>query len=272
MVPLDDELRGRLEKVMSHFNVPCRFAFAYGSGVFPQSEAGPEHAKKPSTKDGKKMIDLVLAVMHPEHWHAINMGDHPKHYSLISRMLGGIGVGLLQKRGAGLWYNPYVKMDDEVSQTIEAFSSSSLLRLSSQLVKYGVMDVDTLCQDLLDWDTLYISGRMHKPVAMLTTDARVRLAQQVNLTSALRTSLLLLPERFSEVELYTQVASLSYTGDFRMSVPGGENSSKVRNIVLAQREMFRRLYAGLVRSLGTVHVEEMREDRFAMTVSQTTTI
>ncbi|PWN92113.1 Mmp37-domain-containing protein [Acaromyces ingoldii] len=246
VVPLDDELRGRLEKVMSHFNVPCRFAFAYGSGVFPQSEAGPEHAKKPSTKDGKKMIDLVLAVMHPEHWHAINMGDHPKHYSLISRMLGGIGVGLLQKRGAGLWYNPYVKMDDE-------------------LVKYGVMDVDTLCQDLLDWDTLYISGRMHKPVAMLTTDARVRLAQQVNLTSALRTSLLLLPERFSEVELYTQVASLSYTGDFRMSVPGGENSSKVRNIVLAQREMFRRLYAGLVRSLGTVHVEEMREDRFAMT-------
>lgn len=102
---------------------------------------------------------------------------------------------------------------------------------------------------------------------MLQADARVRLAQQVNLTSALRVALLLLPERFTEVELYTQIASLSYTGDFRMSVPGGENADKVRNIVLGQRDQFRRLYAGLVRSFGTVHIEETRADRFAMIVS-----
>lgn len=214
------------------------------------------------------MIDLVLAVTHPEHWHAVNMGDHRKHYSLLSRIMGSIGVSLLQKRGAGLWYNPYVQMDEEVGfPFLSLFTHSAKLISVPQLIKYGVMDVDTLCQDLLDWDTLYISGRMHKPVALLTTDARVRLAQQVNLTSALRTSLLLLPESFTEIELYTQIASLSYTGDFRMTVPGGENSSKVRNIVLGQREMFRRLYSGLVRSLGTVHVEEMRNDRFAMTVS-----
>lgn len=94
------------------------------------------------------------------------------------------------------------------------------------MVKYGIIDIDTLCADLLDWDTLYVSGRMHKPVAMLVADPRVRVAQQVNLTSALRVALLLLPETFSEVELYTRIASLSYTGDFRMSVPGGENENK----------------------------------------------
>jgi translocator assembly and maintenance protein 41 len=246
VVPIEDDLQRRLDHILKTFPHPLRFAFAYGSGVFPQSQAGPEHTSKPESKSGKKMIDLVIAVTHPEHWHGINMSQNKRHYSLMSRLVGSIGVGWIQKAGAGLWYNPYIKIDDEI-------------------VKYGVMDIDTLCQDLLDWNTLYISGRMHKPVAMLETDSRVRLAQQVNLTSALRTALLLLPEKFTEVELYTQIASISYTGDFRMSVPGGENADKVRNIVLGQREMFRRLYAGLLRSLNTIHITETRQDRFAMT-------
>lgn len=244
-MPLDSELDHRLSKILSQFPEPIRFAFAYGSGVFAQHEAGPEHAAKPTTKTGKKMIDVVMAVTHPQHWHAINMQRNKKHYSWIARAIGGWGVGIVQPLGAGLWYHPYVKLDDE-------------------LIKYGVTDVDSLCKDLLDWDTLYISGRMHKPVAMLTTDARVRLAQQVNLASALRTALLLLPEHFGEAELYTRIASISYTGDFRMSVPGGENLNKVRNIVLAQRDMFRRLYGGLVRSIDTIQVEETRANRFWM--------
>ena len=241
-------MQQRLNKVLKSFPQPLRFAFAYGSGVFPQNEAGPEHSSKPQSQSGKKMVDLVMAVTHPQHWHGLNMGINKRHYSFMARLLGGIGAGYIQRFGAGLWYNPYVRIGDEI-------------------VKYGVMDINTLCQDLLDWDTLYVSGRMHKPVALLETDARVRLAQQVNLTSALRTALLLLPERFSEVELYTRIASISYTGDFRMSVPGGENADKVRNIVLGQRDMFRRLYAGLIRSLQTIHVEETNHNSFTMTVS-----
>lgn len=189
------------------------------------------------------MIDFIMAVTHPHHWHSLNMAQHPRHYAMLSRLLGGIGISLVQPRGAKIWYNPYIKLDDE-------------------LVKYGIISVDDLCTDLLDWETLYVSGRMHKPVALVTSDARVRLAQQVNLASALRTALLLLPREFSEVELYTRIASLSYTGDFRMSVPGGENANKVRNIVLNQREEFRRLYAGLMRNLGTLSIEEVRENRF----------
>lgn len=81
---------------------------------------------------------------------------------------------------------------------------------------------------------------------ILIDDARVRLANQVNLASAFRTSLLLLPEDFTELQLYETIASLSYMGDFRMQV--GENPLKVRNIVSAQLDSFRVLYGGLIKS------------------------
>lgn len=81
----------------------------------------------------------------------------------------------------------------------------------------------------------------------------MRLANQVNLTSALRTSLLLLPESFTEIELFTTIASLSYIGDFRMHV--GENPNKVSNIVMNQLDPFRSLYGGLLKSFWkTVYV------------------
>lgn len=255
IIHVEAEQQQRLGKILSQFEAPIRLAFAYGSGVFPQEEAGPEHAKRPAIKDPqtgkpKKMIDFVFAVAHAEHWHGLNRRQFPKHYSLMSRLAGAEFIsGLVQRAGAGLWYVPYVKMGDE-------------------LVKYGVIDIDMLCEDLLDWNTLYVSGRMHKPVAMLIADPRVRLAQQVNLASALRVALLLLPEQFTEVELYTRIASLSYTGDFRMSVPGGENANKVRNIVLAQRSQFRRLYSTLMKNLGSIEIKEGRTDRYYMIQDQ----
>ena len=104
-----------------------------------------------------------------------------------------------------------------------------------------------------------MSGRMHKPVRrvhfarptaqirVLRDDARVRLADQVNLGHALRTSLLLLPETFTETDLYRTITGLSYRGDFRMSV--GENPAKVSNIVSAQFERFQALYAPVLDSL-----------------------
>ena len=136
--------------------------------------------------------------------------------------------------------------------------------MTTQKLKYGVISIDAHCRDLLDWETLYISGRMQKPVCrclavshdttdkyrkqvrILQDDFRVRLANQVNLASAFRTALLLLPEQFTEIQFYETIAGLSYQGDFRMAV--GENPFKVRNIVSAQLNSFRSLYGGLMKS------------------------
>ena len=148
--------------------------------------------------------------------------------------------------GAGLWYIPYVKVNNEI-------------------VKYGVISIEDLCKDLLYWNTLYVGGRMHKPIACLfdATNNRVPNAQQANLTSALRASLLLLPASFSEMELYRMLASLSYMGDFRMKVPGGENRNKVENIVKHQLPWFRIMYSTLLTRLRFVHVNH-NEESFTM--------
>lgn len=120
------------------------------------------------------------------------------------------------------------------------------------MIKYGVTTVDNLCSDLLNWRTLYLAGRMHKPLRIIKDDARVRLTQQVNLTSAIRAALLTLPEEFSEIELFERIAGISYTGDPRMMLPA-ENRGKVGNIVRKQSPQFKELYHRLVVGLPGVH-------------------
>jgi translocator assembly and maintenance protein 41 len=119
------------------------------------------------------------------------------------------------------------------------------------MVKYGVVNIETLCRELSEWNSLYIAGRMHKPVKILRNDPRVLLSNHVNLLSAVRVALLLLPETFSEHQLYTTIAGLSYMGDPRMSLPA-ENPYKVANIVNSQLANFRRLYLPLIKQLPNV--------------------
>ena len=112
--------------------------------------------------------------------------------------------------------------------------------------------MDNLCSDLLNWNSLYLAGRMHKPLRIIKDDARVRLTQQVNLTSAVRAALLTLPAEFSEKQLFETIAGISYSGDPRMVLPG-ENRGKVGNIVRKQGPQFRELYCRLVTGLPGVH-------------------
>ena len=184
------------------------------------------------------MIDFIFGVSFTQHWHSLNLQQHRDHYSSVGS-LGSSAVSYLQdKVGAGVYFNPYIIVN-------------------GTLIKYGVVNLDTLCKDLSQWDTLYLAGRLQKPVKILRDDPRVRLANQVNLISAVRTALLLLPPEFSEHDLYRTIAGISYLGDPRMSL-GAENLNKVTNIVKHQLPNFRRLYAPLIENLPNVSFQDPR--------------
>ncbi|KAJ8523215.1 hypothetical protein ONZ45_g340 [Pleurotus djamor] len=227
LLPVSSTKRALLESIVANFDAPIRYAFAYGSGVFEQDGyATKEDAEK------KPMLDFMFAVTHPGHWHSINMHQNPSHYPLHARLLGSSYVSRVEEIGPGVWFNAYVPMNDVT-------------------IKYGVTTVDNLCSDLLNWNSLYLAGRMHKPLRIIKDDARVRLTQQVNLTSAVRAALLTLPTSFPENELFERIASISYAGDPRMVLPA-ENRNKVANIVSRQGSQFRELYYRLVVGLPGV--------------------
>ncbi|KDR82819.1 hypothetical protein GALMADRAFT_57591 [Galerina marginata CBS 339.88] len=240
LLPVSNSTRALLEAIVAGFEAPIRYAFAYGSGVFEQDGYVLPGAASTSTpvEGGKQaqevpMLDFMFAVTHPAHFHSINMQQHPSHYPLHARVLGSSYVSRVEEFGPGVWFNAYVPMNGVT-------------------IKYGVTTVDNLCSDLLNWRTLYLAGRMHKPLRIIKDDARVRLTQQVNLTSAVRAALLTLPASFSETELFERIAGISYAGDPRMLLPA-ENRGKVTNIVRKQGGQFKELYHRLVVGLPGVH-------------------
>lgn len=243
---INQDFKEALRQVLWQFRAPIRYAFAYGSGVFPQTAqgAGPQTQANAPTVISKvqggsgKMIDFIFGVSYTQHWHSINLQQHRDHYGAVGR-LGSYAVSKIQDSwGAGVYFNPFVTVN-------------------GTLIKYGVVNIDTLCTDLSEWTSLYLAGRLQKPVKILRDDPRVRLANQVNLLSAVRTALLLLPENFSEKELYSTIAGISYRGDVRMSLPA-ENMSKVANIVENQLSNFRKLYAPLIENLPNVSFADSR--------------
>lgn len=66
-----------------------------------------------------------------------------------------------------------------------------------QMIKYGVIGTQLLYDDLQYWDSLYIAGRMQKPVLMLKDYAKLPMARKTNLDAAFTLALLLLPQCFS---------------------------------------------------------------------------
>ncbi|KAL8842919.1 MAG: hypothetical protein Q9170_000323 [Blastenia crenularia] len=245
---INHDFKEALRQILWQFRAPIRYAFAYGSGVFPQTASGsksadtvhPHPSRAISSMQGGqgKMIDFIFGVSYTQHWHSLNLQQHRDHYSGIGS-LGSSFVSRVQDNyGAGMYFNPYVTVN-------------------GTLIKYGVVNLDTLCRDLSEWDTLYLAGRLQKPVKILRDDPRVRLANQINLISAVRTALLLLPSEFTEQELYGTIAGLSYLGDPRMALPA-ENPNKVANIVKYQLPNFRRLYAPLIEKLPNVAFHDLR--------------
>jgi translocator assembly and maintenance protein 41 len=97
-----------------------------------------------------------------------------------------------------------------------------------------------------------MAGRLHKPINIIRNDPHFKLAVQLNCRSALRVALLLLPRTFFELELYTIIAGISYSGDPRMKL-FTENPHKVHNIVNNQLHNFRDIYWPLIQQLPNTY-------------------
>ncbi|KAI1890403.1 hypothetical protein AGOR_G00153360 [Albula goreensis] len=213
-------------RIVSQFPQDISLAFAYGSGVFKQS--GTTQGQM-----GKNMVDFVFAVDDPVTWHTMNLLQNRKHYSFL-KYLGPNQISSIQNdHGAGIYYN-------------------TLVPSNGKIIKYGVISTDSLIDDLLHWKTMYVAGRLHKPVKILiqNEDGKLRTALVGNLKSAVTASFLMLPESISEEELYHQIAGLSYSGDFRMVI--GEDKSKVSNIVKDNLAHFRILYSNILQECPQV--------------------
>ncbi|XP_033734378.1 phosphatidate cytidylyltransferase, mitochondrial-like [Pecten maximus] len=218
------------QRVLNNFPSGMQMAFAYGSGVFKQK--GQNDTKQ-------NMMDFIFVVDDPLTWHRHNLKQNADHYSFLKRYGPNI-ISAFQESSAGLYFNPMVPFED-------------------RLIKYGVISNRAMARDLINWRHLYISGRLHKPVMMVKSpeDPAANEALKINLRSAVHTSLILLPDKFSEVELFTQIASLSYTGDIRMSF--GEDQNKVDNIVNASLNNFRILYKPILADTGYLSWDEKRK-------------
>lgn len=218
------------------------YCFAYGSAVFEQAlTAGQVQPNSPQSPPptgptsahsvpDRKMIDLILAVDNPLEWHRENLLRNTSHYSSL-RVLGPRWISKIQQHfGAKIFYNTLIPIGDDY-------------------IKYGVISTKDLINDLLDWDTFYVSGRLHKPTLTLhrnAENAELNNALKMNIQSALHVALLLQSEKFTEEDLFMTIAGLSYSGDFRMTF--GEDPNKVAKIVRPQMAAFRQLYNPLLAS------------------------
>ena len=203
-----------LTDMLHKFPPGIEYAFAYGSGVFQQSNNRP-------TKDN--MVDLIFVVKEPKAWHAANLETYPGHYSFLQSFGPDFIASLQCHYGAKVYFN-------------------TLVNFEGRMIKYGVISRNDFMDDMERWASLYISGRLHKPVLTIKNSDHRTFGPLLrsNLTNAVNTSLLMLPEEFQEIELYVTITGLSYLGDFRMIF--GEDKNKVRNIAMPNVEYFASLY------------------------------
>ncbi|KAI1287458.1 Phosphatidate cytidylyltransferase, mitochondrial [Halotydeus destructor] len=236
-----------VDQLLSKFPENICFAFAYGSAVVSQ-ECTQSKKLTNGTSNGikydksdveEKMIDMIFVVDDPLTWHNENLKLNPSHYSFLG-MFGPKFVTYLQRQfRAQIYFN--------VVPSVDLKTSSG--DICTRSMKYGVIHTLDLVEDLLKWNNLYVSGRLHKPIQVLIrpTSALTRNEQLLNEAivrnhkNAVYVALLLLPENFSEEDLYVTIAGLSYFGDFRMLV--GEDKMKVSKIVAPQVVAFREIYS-----------------------------
>jgi translocator assembly and maintenance protein 41 len=216
-----------IKEILQHFP-PVELAFAYGSGVFVQkgydysslsSSSSSFPLKEKNQKTSLPMVDFIFVVENSELWHKENLSRNPAHYSSILSFSAKHIAAFQDRIPSHFWFNAYVPLPVKGGE--------------GRLMKYGIINKSNALKDLFTWNNLYLAGRLHKPVHLLSSSLSSEIEEAIvaNHHHAVNTSLLMLPDEFTDLELFLTVASLSYTGDIRMAV-GAENPKKVRSLLL----------------------------------------
>ncbi|XP_018916896.2 phosphatidate cytidylyltransferase, mitochondrial [Bemisia tabaci] len=213
-----------------------KYGFAYGSAVFKQD--GTKIARKP-------MVDIIFVVDDSLKFHETNLRLNSSHYSFLKSFGPGVISKVQDNWSAKVYFNTLIPL-----QEYNAF------------FKYGIISQNNLIDDLANWNELYLAGRLHKPVQELyvSNDKSLSKALAQNLEFAVHAALLLLPDSFTDIDLYSTISNISYNGDFRMLI--GEDKRKVQNIVIPQIEKFHDLYfPTLVKLKDFIYMPETNHPR-----------
>lgn len=150
-VGADPSVQGICE-ALSNCLPRTEFQMAYGSAVFRQAGYAA---------DDKPMVDFLLAVEDPVDWHRQNLARNAHHYSFL-KYFGASAISSIQETAAQVYFHPYVSIPASTSvKSTGTFGSAST---EPAVVKYGVMSVAALKQDLAQWNSLYAAGRLHKVI------------------------------------------------------------------------------------------------------------
>lgn len=199
-------------------------SFAYGSAVFPQSH----------TKNIKQdnMLDIILVVENSREFHVQNLSTNQWHYSNLSYLGADFLSQVQQNYGGKLYFNTDVSLKDNKDYT---------------RLKYGVISYTDFLDDLMNWSSFYIAGRLQKPVLFLTDlNKEIKEVLSKNLSFAVSAALIRRkqnkdsPSFVSNKQLFESITELSYLGDIRMGI--AENNHKILNIVEGSFENFVEIY------------------------------
>jgi mitochondrial translocator assembly and maintenance protein 41 len=120
------------------------YCFGYGSGVFSQT-------LKDATRKHEGMLDLILVVDDAKGFHEANMEVFLHHYA-----------PWLRYGGPSLAY--------KVQRHFPLCDARVLFHVVDDPVpmKYGVVAQEDFIRDLTEWETLYLSGRLHSATGTTT--------------------------------------------------------------------------------------------------------
>lgn len=239
------------------------YAFGYGSGVLSQTAETSNSTADNTVINNANMIDVIVAVRDAHAFHEANVRRNPDHYyssntySIMRHLLSPKATASV----AACVQRHSLRLSDNNSNTWLRNPGLYFHVNNDHTMKYGVVQVDDLEQDLTDWTYLYAAGRLHKPVVTIISDntntdsmGKLHAAQhEKNLPAALSAALLLdwndTEQRQQEIDsttnttatttdVYARIAGISYTGDPRMAL-NAEDPNKVANLVFGSGQLQR---------------------------------